>query len=546
MKPIPVFVGYDPREAIAYHVCVNSIIRHASQPVAIIPVALNLFRDYDETHTDGSNQFIYSRFLVPHLMDYQGWAIFIDGDMILRGDIVELWESKNLAKDVMVVKHDYKTRMTEKYLGSKNEDYPRKNWSSVILWNCSSFPNRKLTPEFVQKSTGAELHRFSWLDDERIGELPLEWNWLDVEYDANPEAKLVHYTLGTPCFHEFATQGHFSSEWHEEQQRTTHCEQTITVKSHTIVPQPHELDIPVPEVKELFYDLLKYRVDPAGDYYGMSLEVLAKKIQTLDNQTVHAIDSEFRYAQKGKMFDPVLESFTMGCGGQITTWSKSKQSMTPVILRGITKRKEMNACRAVDRDFYYIDTGYFGNGKKKTFHRVTKNDVQNFGPIIDRPRDRLAATGFQPCKFYRGSKILVAPPSQKLLNLYDIDLEQWLDSVLSEISARTDREVVVRRKPGRTARTSDNSMAHALKQDIHCLVTFSSIAAGEALLNGKPAITLGPNAAAALCSQSLHDINEPYVPTLDEVEAWAAHISYCQFTEVEMRDGTAWRILQGG
>ena len=77
-------------------------------------------------------------------------------------------------------------------------------------------------------------------------------------------------------------------------------------------------------------------------------------------------------------------------------------------------------------------------------------------------------------------------------------------------------------------------------------LTFSSIAAGEALLNGKPAITLGPNAAAALCSQSLDAINDPYVPTLDEVERWAAHMAYCQFTEAEMRDGTAWRILQGG
>jgi hypothetical protein len=266
----------------------------------------------------------------------------------------------------------------------------------------------------------------------------------------------------------------------------------------------------------------------------------------LDNKAIHAIDNEFRYAQKGKMFDPILESFTMGCGGQITTWNKSEPSMVPVVLRGITHRKEMNACRATGRDFYYIDTGYFGNGKKKTFHRVTRNDVQNFGPLIDRPRDRLAATGFQPCKFYRGSKILLAPPSQKLLNLYDIDLEQWLANVLSEIGAHTDREVVVRRKPGRTARTSDDSMAHALKQDIHCLITFSSIAAGEALLNGKPAITLGPNAAAALCSQSLDAIEKPHVPTLDEVEAWAAHMAYCQFTEAEMRDGTAWRILQGG
>ena len=100
----------------------------------------------------------------------------------------------------------------------------------------------------------------------------------------------------------------------------------------------HELDLAPPEVKELFYDLLKYRVDPAGDYYGMSLAALTKKIQTLDNQTVHAIDSEFRYAEKGKMFDPILQSFTMGCGGQITTWSKSEKSMTPVVLRGISKR----------------------------------------------------------------------------------------------------------------------------------------------------------------------------------------------------------------
>ena len=311
----------------------------------------------------------------------------------------------------------------------------------------------------------------------------------------------------------------------------------------------HELDMAPSEVKELFYDLLKYRVDPAGEYYGMNIQALTEKIRALDNQVIHAINSdssEVRYAQKGKMFDPILESFTMGCGGQITTWSKSEQSMVPVILRGITKRKEINACRAAGRDFYYIDTGYFGNGKKKTYHRVTRNDVQNFGPIIDRPRDRLAVTGFQPCKFKRGSKILLAPPSQKLLNLYDIDLEQWLTNVLAEIHARTDREVVVRRKPGRTARTSDDSMAHALSQDIHCLVTFSSIAAGEALLNGKPAITLGPNAAAALCSQTLDAINEPYVPTLDEVEAWAAHIAYCQFNEAEMRNGTAWRILQGG
>ena len=226
MTPIPVFVGYDPREAIAYHTCVNSIIRHASQPVAIIPIALNLFQDYKETHTDGSNHFIYTRFLVPHLMGFKGWAIFIDGDMIIRGDIVELWNLRELDKDVLVVKHDYQTCMPVKYLGAKNEDYPRKNWSSVILWNCNSFPNRQLTPEFVQTSSGSFLHRFAWLDDSRIGELPPEWNWLPDEYGPNLNAKLLHYTLGAPCFQEFADtpQG---NEWHRERILTEYCQQRI-------------------------------------------------------------------------------------------------------------------------------------------------------------------------------------------------------------------------------------------------------------------------------------------------------------------------------
>jgi hypothetical protein len=213
------------------------------------------------------------------------------------------------------------------------------------------------------------------------------------------------------------------------------------------------------------------------------------------------------------------------------------------VLRGITKRKEMNACREAGRDFYYIDTGYFGNGKKKLYHRITRNDVQNVGPVISRPRDRLAATGWQPKKFTRGSKILLAPPSQKLLNLYDINLDTWLESVQAEINAHTDREVVVRRKQSRSVRVNQDTMEMALSDDIHCLITFSSIAATEALLFGKPAITLGPNAAQSLCSRSVSAIENLNIPTMDEVEEWAAHLAYCQFTEQDMRNGTAWRIL---
>jgi hypothetical protein len=148
--------------------------------------------------------------------------------MVLRDDIVKLWnlQHRNIHADVYVVKHDYKTKKTEKYMGAKNEDYPRKNWSSVIVWDCQTFPNRRLTPEFVQKQPGSFLHRFSWIQDDRIQELPAEWNWLPDELGPNPDAKLLHYTLGTPCFHEFADtpQG---EEWHRERILTEYCQQRL-------------------------------------------------------------------------------------------------------------------------------------------------------------------------------------------------------------------------------------------------------------------------------------------------------------------------------
>lgn len=224
MKTIPIFIGYDPREAIAYHVCSNSIIRHSTNPVSINPLALSTLVDYKETHSDGSNHFIYSRFLVPHLMEYQGWAIFMDGDMLVRDDITRLWDLRDHTKAVMVVKHDYQTRQAEKYLGSKNENYPRKNWSSVMLWNCGHPANRKVTADFVMNATGAEVHRFTWLDNSLIGELPAEWNWLPDEYGENTDAKLLHYTLGTPSFHDFATTT-MGDEWHRERIYTEYCQQ---------------------------------------------------------------------------------------------------------------------------------------------------------------------------------------------------------------------------------------------------------------------------------------------------------------------------------
>jgi lipopolysaccharide biosynthesis glycosyltransferase len=200
---INLFVGFDPREAVAYHVFCSSIIQNTSVPVQITPLVLSQLQEFNEMHDDRSNDFVYSRFLTPYLTDFKGWAIFADGDMICQGDLKELIDMADPLKAVMVVKHDYQTKATQKYLGNINENYPRKNWSSVILWNCDHPKHKILTPDFVSKQTGKFLHRFSWLDDQDIGELPLEWNWLASEYKVNREAKLIHYTLGTPCFKDY-------------------------------------------------------------------------------------------------------------------------------------------------------------------------------------------------------------------------------------------------------------------------------------------------------------------------------------------------------
>lgn len=218
VEKINMVVGFDQRESIAYHTFTQSIIDKSSLPVSFTPLAINTLKGYHETHTDKSNDFIYSRFLTPYLNAFSGWAIFADGDMICQSDIRELWDLRDESKAVLVVKHDYKTKAQKKYLGNSNTDYPKKNWSSLILWNCAHPKHRVLTPDFISNQTGKFLHRFSWLEDEDIGDLPKDWNWLAIEYPENKDAKLIHYTLGTPCFKEY-WDCDMSDIWHANQKR---------------------------------------------------------------------------------------------------------------------------------------------------------------------------------------------------------------------------------------------------------------------------------------------------------------------------------------
>lgn len=135
-----------------------------SVPVSFLPLNQSIQSIYSETHLDGSNKFIYTRFLTPYLMNYKGWALFVDGDMIFLDDPAKLWNLRDDSKAVQVVKHDYQTVAKVKYLGNRNENYPRKNWSSVVLWNCAHPANQVLTPDFIQDKPGSFLHRFlGWM-----------------------------------------------------------------------------------------------------------------------------------------------------------------------------------------------------------------------------------------------------------------------------------------------------------------------------------------------------------------------------------------------
>lgn len=222
-----IYIGFDEVEKVAYHTLSQSIIKHASSPVRISPICSKHFRKFFNRARDQkqSNDFSFTRFLVPYLNNYDGYAIFMDCDMMLRDDIFDVLKEVNLDNAVSVVKHDYTPSDKVKYLGQVQYSYPRKNWSSFVVWNCSHKKNRKLTPTFVENASGLELHRFTWLLDTEIGDLNFRWNWLVGDYINPPtDVKNVHWTIGGPYFEEYSDVD-FSAEWFDMNQETNFCKQ---------------------------------------------------------------------------------------------------------------------------------------------------------------------------------------------------------------------------------------------------------------------------------------------------------------------------------
>ena len=218
-QSIPIFIGVDPRERAATNVLIDSLVQNSSTPLAITPMLTpQLERQglyWRERDPKQATAFSFSRFLVPKLMGYQGWAIFMDCDMLARGDIAELWALRDEQYAVMCVQHVHEPNETVKFLGEPQTPYPKKNWSSLMLLNCSRCTS--LTPEYINSATGLELHRFHWLaGDHEIGAIPGGWNHLVAVQDPAKAAgsPLLHWTLGGPWFREQRTMGEgLAAEW---------------------------------------------------------------------------------------------------------------------------------------------------------------------------------------------------------------------------------------------------------------------------------------------------------------------------------------------
>ncbi len=252
--------------------------------------------------------------------------------------------------------------------------------------------------------------------------------------------------------------------------------------------------------------------------------------------------------------DEYINKFAIGSGGRVINSDDFNydDSRDPIVLRGILKHKIIKRCWFEERDFYFMDTGYMGNQRSpanpfgwKYWHRIVKNDIQHTD-IIQRPDDRWKRLSMPlSARKTGGSKILIAKPDEKPCKFYDIELEDWLQETIATIKKYTDRPIVVReRVKSRTDRMITNSLKDALDDDVHCLVTFNSNAATEAVMYGYPAFTLAPShAAKPVANQDLSKIDDPYFPDKDTMYAWACHLAYGQFHVNELADGTAWRIL---
>ena len=220
INKIPIFIGFDERERVAMNVLIDSLYQNSTSPIAITPIISSQLEEIGihkrKREEKQSTSFSFTRFLVPYLMNYMDWAIFIDCDVLCRSDITKLWKLRDSSYALMCVKHEHKPTEEFKFLGEKQSSYPKKNWSSLMLMNCEKC--KALTPDYVNNASGLDLHRFNWLSgDHEIGEIKEDWNYLVgvQSKEKSKTASMLHWTLGGPWFPDQRTiGGELAAEWY--------------------------------------------------------------------------------------------------------------------------------------------------------------------------------------------------------------------------------------------------------------------------------------------------------------------------------------------
>lgn len=225
---IPVYIGFDQVEAGAFWTCASSILENTTVPVEIIPLKRTALPLTRPKHPRQSNEFAFTRFLVPYLQNYSGYGIFVDCDFLFFGNISDLWFLRDESKAVQVCKHSGETFVDgTKYLGTGQYKYDKKCWSSLMIFNCAHPDCGILTPEYIDSADGLDLHQFKWTDEESIGELPLEWNWLVDHYNPKKDIKAAHFTEGGPYFKEYSNCD-YHLEWWEAFNKMKYVKEGVT------------------------------------------------------------------------------------------------------------------------------------------------------------------------------------------------------------------------------------------------------------------------------------------------------------------------------
>jgi hypothetical protein len=212
---------------------------------------------------------------------------------------------------------------------------------------------------------------------------------------------------------------------------------------------------------------------------------------------------------------------------------------------GFFKPQWLEICKKHSLKFYNLDSGYFGNKKKKTIFRLSVNNFQNVNPIIDRPADRWKQLGLDQYSFEQGSSIVIVPPDRKITHALSLGSEdRWINDIVLKIKSFTDRPIKVRKRPEpRTDRIVSNNFKNFIKDDTFCVVGYSSNALVEAAMHDIPVISLGHSATKSLYKYQLEDIENIKPADKKLKQAWLNHLAYSQFTRDELLSGKAWKLL---